>query len=262
MQPKVLVLRTAGTNCDYETEHAFQLADAETALIHINQLITGEAQLGGYQIIAIPGGFSYGDDIAAGILLANEAKHKLGDRLCAFVDSGKLIIGICNGFQVLVRTGLLPRLDSQISQQATLGMNTSAKFECRWIHLETQESPCVFTRGMKPRVYLPVAHAEGRFTAPDHILDQIESNQQIVFRYISSDGSPPEYPDNPNGSVLNIAGICDPTGRIFGVMPHPERFLRRFNHPRWTRENLPDEGDGLAIFQNAVASAKENFSNG
>ena len=260
MAPKVLVLRTAGTNCDYETEYAFQLAGAETGLIHINQLIAGRTNLNGNHILAIPGGFSYGDDVAAGILLANEIKHKLGNLLRDFVDSGKLIIGICNGFQVLVRAGLLPRLKSQIAQEATLAMNTSAKFECRWVHLETQETPCAFTHGLKRRVYLPVAHAEGRFTAPSQILDQLESNRQVVFRYVSPDGGSPPYPDNPNGSDLQIAGICDPTGRIFGMMPHPERFLTRFNHPRWTRESLPEKGDGFDIFQNAVAFVQQNFS--
>ena len=260
MTPKVLVLRTAGTNCDYETEYAFRLAGAETALIHINRLIAGRTNLDGYHIFAIPGGFSYGDDVAAGILLANEIKHKLGNLLRDFVDSGKLIIGICNGFQVLVRAGLLPRLKSQTAQEATLAMNTSAKFECRWVHLETQETPCAFTHGLKRRVYLPVAHAEGRFTAPSQILDQLESNRQVVFRYVSPDGGSPPYPDNPNGSDLQIAGICDPTGRIFGMMPHPERFLTRFNHPRWTRESLPEKGDGFDIFQNAVAFVQQNFS--
>ncbi len=259
MKPKVLILRTAGTNCDYETEHAFQLAGAETALIHINHLIAGKTRLTDYQIMAIPGGFSYGDDIAAGILLANEMKHKLADSLTEFVETGKLIIGICNGFQVLVRSGLLPRLDSQMTQQATLTMNTSAKFECRWVHLQTQASPCVFTQDLKPRVYLPVAHAEGRFTAPQGVVDQIESNRQVVFRYISPSGSAPEYPGNPNGSDRDIAGICDSTGRIFGMMPHPERFLTRFNHPRWTREEVPDEGDGLALFRNAVNYATRNL---
>ncbi len=259
MKPKVLILRTAGTNCDYETDHAFQLAGAETALIHVNQLIAGKAGLMDYQIMAIPGGFSYGDDVAAGILLANEMKHKLADPLTMFVDDGKLIIGICNGFQVLVRAGLLPRLNSQNKQQSTLAMNTSAKFECRWIHLQTQESHCVFTRGLKPRVYLPVAHAEGRFTAPALVLDQIEFNGQVVFRYASTNSNVPKYPDNPNGSDRHIAGICDPTGRIFGMMPHPERFLSRFNHPRWTREELPEEGDGLAIFRNAVDNVKWNL---
>ena len=142
MKPKVLILRTAGTNCDYETDHAFQLVGGETSLIHVNQLIAGEVDLMDYQIMAIPGGFSYGDDVAAGILLANEMRYKLADPLAAYVESGRLMIGICNGFQVLVRAGLLPRLDSQQAQQTTLAMNTSAKFECRWVELETQQSSC------------------------------------------------------------------------------------------------------------------------
>ena len=278
-KPKVLILRTAGTNCDAETDAAFQLAGAETALIHIQHLIgaVGESSrsrilLADYQILAIPGGFSYGDDISAGILLATEMKHKLTGALTQFIADGKLIIGICNGFQVLVKAGLLPKATAigavsnrdialngkggfpyptGITQQATLAMNTSAKFECRWVTLETQQSPCVFTKGIKPRVYLPVAHAEGRFTAPPEVLEQIEANRQVVFRYASA-----EYPCNPNGSDANIAGICDATGRIFGMMPHPERFLTKWNHPRWTRENLPEEGDGVAIFKNAVNYAK------
>ena len=262
MGTKVLVLRTAGTNCDYETEYAFQLAGAETALVHINRLIAGRTNLNEYHILAIPGGFSYGDDVTAGILLANEIKHKLGNLLRDFVDSGKLIIGICNGFQVLVRAGLLPGLNSQTAQEATLALNTSAKFECRWVHLETQKTPCAFTHGLKWRLCLPVAHAEGRFTAPSQILDEIESNRQVVFRYVSRFGDIPSYPENPNGSDLHIAGICDPTGRIFGMMPHPERFLARINHPRWTRESLPEKGDGLGIFRNAVAYVQQNFSLG
>ena len=278
-KPKVLILRTAGTNCDAETDAAFRLAGAETALVHIQHLIdsvggTSRARvlLSDYQILAIPGGFSYGDDISAGILLATEMKHKLTDALTQFIADGKLIIGICNGFQVLVKAGLLPKaapegavsnrdtaLNSkdecayppEMSQQATLAMNTSARFECRWVTLETQQSPCVFTRGIKPRIYLPVAHAEGRFTAPPGVLAQMEANRQVVFRYASA-----EYPRNPNGSDANIAGICDATGRIFGMMPHPERFLTKWNHPRWTRENLPEEGDGVAIFKNAVNYAR------
>ena len=259
MKPRVLILRTAGTNCDYETNYAFQLAGAKTALVHINQLIAGQTQIMDHQIMTIPGGFSYGDDIAAGILLANEIKYKLADQLAEFVESGRLILGICNGFQVLVRAGLLPRLDGEIAQQATLAMNSSAKFECRWVHLQNQQSPCVFTQGLRPQIYLPVAHAEGRFTAPNAILDQIESNRQIVFHYISPTGSAPEYPDNPNGADRHIAGVCDPTGRILGMMPHPERFLTQFNHPRWTRVGLPNEGDGLAIFRNAIDYARLNL---
>ena len=269
-KPKVLILRTAGTNCDAETDAAFRLAGAETALVHIRALVSRNqarrAHLQDYQILAIPGGFSYGDDISAGILLATEMKHKLTDALTQFIADGKLIIGICNGFQVLVKAGLLPKASpvgavSKLSSQggfpyppevqATLAMNTSAKFECRWVTLETQQSPCVFTQGIKPRVYLPVAHAEGRFTAPPEVLEQIEANRQVVFRYASA-----EYPRNPNGSDANIAGICDATGRIFGMMPHPERFLTKWNHPRWTREHLPEEGDGVAIFKNAVNYAR------
>ena len=259
-EPKVLILRTAGTNCDAETDTAFQLAGAETALVHIQNLISGKVNLSDYQILAIPGGFSYGDDIAAGILLAIEMKHKLTDMLNQFVADGKLVIGICNGFQVLVRTGLLPGTDSpaEMTQRSTLAMNTSAKFECRWVDLETQDSPCVFTEGIKPRVYLPVAHAEGRFTAPADVLADLESNHQVVFRYADS-----AYPNNPNGSDADIAGICDATGRIFGLMPHPERFLTKWNHPRWTRiaeaeDANSEEGDGLAIFKNAVNYVKAN----
>ena len=301
LKPNVLILRTAGTNCDAETDAAFQVAGAETALVHIQQLISRKISLLDYQILAIPGGFSYGDDISAGILLATEMKHKLTDALHQFIDDGKLILGICNGFQVLVRAGLLPATEgnnpckaganitplsgaivsapqsgvntlTEMAQRATLAMNTSAKFECRWVHLETQQSPCIFTKNIKARVYLPVAHAEGRFTAPPEVLEQIVSNNQIVFRYGNGAQSaltitdkknlPPQsggdtlYPHNPNGSDANIAGICDTTGRIFGLMPHPERFLTKWNHPRWTREHLPEEGDGLAIFKNAVNYAK------
>ena len=265
MKPKVLILRTAGTNCDAETDVAFQLAGAETALVHIQHLISGKTNLSDFQILAIPGGFSYGDDIAAGILLAVEMRHKLRTALEQFVTDNKLIIGICNGFQVLVRTGLLPGTEngnSAITQRATLAMNTSAKFECRWVELDTQQSPCVFTKGIKPSLYLPVAHAEGRFTAPPDVLNELESNNQVVFRYGNSSEPSADktgYPQNPNGSDADIAGICDKTGRIFGLMPHPERFLTKWNHPRWTREDLPEEGDGLAIFKNAVDYAKANF---
>ena len=259
-KPKVLILRTAGTNCDVETETAFRLAGAETALVHIQNLISDKANLSDYQILAIPGGFSYGDDISAGILLAIEMKHKLTNALNRFVAEGKLILGICNGFQVLVRTGLLPGGDTpEMTQRTTLAMNTSAKFECRWVDLETQESPCVFTKSIKAHVYLPVAHAEGRFTAPADVLSELEENNQVVFRYAESG-----YPSNPNGSDADIAGICDTTGRIFGLMPHPERFLMKWNHPRWTRltetqDTDAEEGDGLVIFKNAVNYAKALF---
>ena len=260
MTPKVLVLRTAGTNCDYETEYGFQLAGAGTARVHINQLIAGNANLAEYHILVLPGGFSYGDDVSAGILLANEIRHKLGDPLREFVDSGKLIIGICNGFQTLVRAGLLPGINSQITQEATLAANASGKFECRWVNLYTQQSACVFMNDMKWRLYLPVAHAEGRFTAPSRILNQLESNRQVALRYGSDDTSIDDYPFNPNGSDNNIAAVCDPTGRILGMMPHPERYLARLNHPRWMCEDLIEKGDGFGVFRSAVAFARRNFS--
>ena len=168
------------------------------------------------------------------------------DSIADFVNSNGLIIGICNGFQVLVRSGLLPQVNSS-NQEASLTSNASAKFECRWTKLQIDQSRCVFTTNLPQKIYLPVAHAEGRFIASNEIIDQLESNGQVVFRYTSSN-----YPENPNGSERNIAGVCDPTGRILGLMPHPERYLNRYNHPRWTRENLPEEGDGLVIFRNAV----------
>ncbi len=253
MKPRVIILRTAGTNCDYETDYAFKLAGAQTELLHINRLIWGERNLGEFDILAIPGGFSYGDDISAGVLLANELKYKLRDQVYRFVDEGKLIIGICNGFQVLVKAGLLPGFEGMRGKQlTTLHLNDSAKFECRWVYLKLETDRCVFTRGIRERIYLPVAHAEGKFVAPNDVLDRLDRDGQVVFRYVGPDGRPAGYPYNPNGSMRDIAGICDPTGRIFGLMPHPERFLWRYNHPRWTREELPEEGDGLAIFKNAV----------
>lgn len=265
---KVIILRTAGTNCDYETDYAFKLAGAETELVHVNQLLRGEKHLSEYSILAIPGGFSYGDDISAGILLANELKYKLSDQLEKFVADQKLVIGICNGFQVLVKSGLLRGengrqsrsmfssqhrfSDGNKQQNVTLSMNDSGKFECRWSYLKTEESPCVFTKGLKKMNYLPVAHAEGKFMADEETLNCIEKNCQVVFRYVDQNGKPTGYPGNPNGSLNDIAGICDRSGRIFGLMPHPERYVARYNHPRWTREELLEEGDGLAIFRNAV----------
>ena len=256
---KVLVLRTAGTNCNYETDYAFQLAGADVEQVHINRLIKGEKELSSYQILALPGGFAYGDDIAAGKILANELKYKLRDSIEKFIADGKLMIGICNGFQVMVKAGLLPGFNgiSDI-QEATLYNNDSGRFECRWVYLKAVENnKCVFTKNIKQLVYLPVAHGEGKFTTIDEgVLDKLESEGQAVFKYVDADGNLAGYPCNPNGSDRNIAGICDATGRIFGMMPHPERHISKYNHPRWTRENLDEEGDGLAIFRNAVEYAK------
>jgi len=259
VRPRVIVLRTAGTNCDYETAHAFRLSGAEVDLVHINQLIRGEKELSPYQILALPGGFAYGDDIAAGKILANELKYKLRDSVEKFIEDGKLMIGICNGFQVMVKAGLLPKFNGISDfQETTLYNNDSGKFECRWVYLKAVENnKCVFTKNIKPIIYLPVAHGEGKFTTINKdILDKIENNGQVVFRYVDADGNIAGYPWNPNGSDRSIAGICDATGRIFGMMPHPERFLIKYNHPRWTRENLDEEGDGLAIYRNGVKFAE------
>jgi len=258
---KVIVLRTAGTNCDYETVHGFQLSGAEVDSVHINQLIRGEKELSPYHILAIPGGFSYGDDIAAGKILANELKYRLREPMEQFVTDGKLIIGICNGFQVMVKAGLLPGFNGiSDTQETTLYTNDSGKFECRWVYLKhVDDDKCVFTRDIEKLIYLPVAHGEGKFTTDKDALEALETGDQVVFKYADSEGNDAGYPWNPNGSDRHIAGICDFTGRIFGLMPHPERHLSRYNHPRWTREQLPEEGDGLAIFRNAVEYAQQEL---
>lgn len=254
----VLLLRAAGTNCDREAVHAFQLAGANVRSLHVNRVLDDPKALGDFQILTLPGGFSYGDDIAAGKILANQLLHHLAGPLHEFVQADKLIIGICNGFQVLVKTGLLPgnlSADSaagQARQIATLTNNDSDKFEDRWVHLQACSSKCVFLQA-PARIYLPVAHGEGKFvTSSPDVLQALNDNDQVAFRYTTADGSEPAYPDNPNGSMEHIAGITDPTGRILGLMPHPERHVHRTHHPRWTRLPADSPPDGLAIFTNAV----------
>jgi phosphoribosylformylglycinamidine synthase len=259
MSVNVLILRTAGTNCDRETAFAFELAGAEVTKLHVNALRAEPDRLHGYQIMVIPGGFSYGDDLGAGKVLANEMLADLRPALERFVEDGKLLIGICNGFQVLVKTGLLPGL-TRWRQQATLTFNDSHKFEDRWTYLQAPETVCQVVDSGE-RVYYPVAHAEGKFVveSPD-VLAQMESNGQIIFRYVDRDGNPAGYPWNPNGSVDDIAGICDPTGRIIGMMPHPERHCLPVHDPRWPREGLKEEGEGLRIFRRAVEFATSRLS--
>lgn len=253
---RTIVLRAAGTNCDYETVHAFRLAGSQVELTHINELVRGRKRLSDYHILAIPGGFTYGDDIAAGKILANELRYKLMNQLREFVEEGKLILGICNGFQVLVKAGLLPALDGG-GQKVTLTINGSGRFEDRWVYLKRVDGGrCVFTRGIEGMIYLPVAHAEGKFIPRDEeVMGQLLENGQVVFQYVGPDGNPADYPWNPNGSFMGVAGICDLTGRILGLMPHPERFVHPTQHPCWTRERLGREGDGLAIFRNAMEYA-------
>jgi phosphoribosylformylglycinamidine synthase len=262
MKPKAIILRTAGTNCDYETQAAFELAGADAERVHVNRLIEGETDLSDFQILAIPGGFSYGDDIASGKILANELKYKTADVVREFALKGNPIIGICNGFQVLVKMGLLPD-PVRFAQSTTLTFNDSDKFECRWIYLGrcTEQGDlvrCLWTRDLPSVIPLPVAHGEGKFIALDRkTLDALEKNKQIVFRYVTKNGVEPVYPFNPNGAVNNIAGICNEKGNVFGLMPHPERFVYRLQHPDHDIDALDSEhGWGLQIFRNAVAYTK------
>ena len=262
-RPKVVVLRAAGTNCDLETAFAFEHAGAKPELVHINQLVKGEKRLCDYHILAVPGGFTYGDDVGSGKILANELKYKLSGDLGKFVGAGKLIIGICNGFQVLVKSGLLPGKGvSGDDLEATLTTNDTARYEDRWVYLKAAKGPnmesqnkCVWTRDIGQIIYIPAAHGEGKFVPKnDEVLGKLWANGQVVFRYVDPRGKLAGFPWNPNGSVDNIAGVCDITGRIFGLMPHPERHLFASQHPRWTRGEAQREGDGVMIFRNGVKS--------
>ncbi|MDD5746557.1 MAG: phosphoribosylformylglycinamidine synthase I [Candidatus Omnitrophica bacterium] len=250
---KALIIRTAGTNCDQETKVALELLRVRVTMMHVNELIKGGDRIDRYQIVAFPGGFTYGDDIAAGKILANELKMKLGDELQKFLARNGLMIGICNGFQVLVKMGILPG-NKDWRQEATLSCNDSGKFEDRWVYLTKPAATCcVWTRGIDKVIYLPVAHGEGKFITKDPGTGQrLRDNGQVVFQYCDKNGNDAGYPANPNGSVGAIAGICDTTGRIFGLMPHPERCVFRTQHPRWTREKPTLVPDGLAIFRSAV----------
>lgn len=256
--PQICVLKTDGINCDEETVHAFATAGAEPRTVHVNELRAGEKHLKDYQILAIPGGFSYGDDIASGKILALELNSYLGDQINEFVQIQKgLVLGICNGFQVLVRTGLLP-FGTMGEMQSKLSNNDSGHFECRWINLKVEDNnACVFLKGMSGQVSYQVAHGEGKFLARQPELDRIEKEKLVVLRYCDQLGnSTQEYPLNPNGSLNAIAGITDPTGRILGLMPHPERFILPTQHPNWRRiDDL--EPQGLPIFEKMVKYAAQ-----
>jgi phosphoribosylformylglycinamidine synthase I len=244
MPPKVLILRAPGTNCDAETAFAFQRAGAATEILHVNRLLERPELFRQFQMLCIPGGFSYGDDLGAGRILGNQLQRHLADELARFKDDGKLILGICNGFQVLMRSSLLVDSSAPAGPPATLAFNDCGCYQDRWARLEVRGEKCVFLRGIE-RMYLPVAHAEGKFVARDPAaLAALEAAGQLALRYL------PE--DNPNGSVANVAGVCDASGRVLGLMPHPERFIDPTQHPRWTRGECGPEGDGLRLFRNAV----------
>jgi phosphoribosylformylglycinamidine synthase subunit PurQ / glutaminase len=264
---KVIILRSAGTNCNEETAFAFSRLGATVEQVHMNALVSGDVKLQDFHILAIPGGFSHGDDIASGRILANELRLKLGKGIRQFIQDGKLVLGICNGFQILVKAGILPGLgwgtpleNLRGKQEATLFCNDSGKFEARWVHLKV-DSRCLWTRGLPPQIYLPVAHGEGKFIPKNKkVLDALQANGQIVFRYCTAQGGKPVYPENPNGSTEEIAGICDPTGRVLGLMPHPERHFLFEQHPFWTRLNKKSEfGEGAKIFENGINYVKETL---
>jgi len=307
-RPDVLVLRAPGTNCDRETAFAFEQAGARAELIHVNRLLEEPELCRRFQIFCIPGGFSYGDDVAAGRILANQLRHHLADQLEQFKADGKLILGICNGFQVLVKSGVLLPPDEK-GPLATLTYNDSGRFEDRWVQLSVRGSKCVFLAGIEA-LYLPVAHAEGKFVARDpETLARLDAAGQLVLRYERQDArardlatasagvlhsgrrttpagstvrptaqdvhpgvqhtadtlgdhgpghgvvAEPQvpYPDNPNGSMADVAGVCDASGRVLGLMPHPERHIDPTHHPRWTRGEAGEMGDGMKVFLNAVA---------
>jgi len=229
---KAIVLRVAGINCDMETEYALELAGAKAQRIHINKIIRDKALLDEFQIIVFPGGFSYGDDVAAGKILANQIVHHLYEPVQKFIEDGKLVLGICNGFQVLVKTGILPG-DSSAGRQANVTIR---------------------------QIYLPIAHGEGKVVTEDQAtLDELRSGGQIAFKYVDKNGNGGDYPVNPNGSMDSIAGLTDTTGRVLGLMPHPERFVRPTQHPHWSRLGADLKPDGTTIFDNAVKYVREHF---
>jgi len=261
-QVKAIVLRAAGVNCDVETEYALRCASAQPDRIHINRMIENPSLLDEYQILVFPGGFSYGDDVAAGKILANQVLHHLDESVNRFIEAGKIVLGICNGFQVLVKAGILPGFDRGgdfASQPVSITNNDSGKYEDRWVYLEPAADNCVLLDAGR-RIYLPVAHGEGKVVTRDAAaLERLRSEGYVALRYVDSEGGQGPFPVNPNGSMDSIAALTDKTGRVLGMMPHPERFIHRTQHPRWTRRGNDDTADGMTIFRNAVDYVRGNL---
>ncbi len=269
---KALILTGYGLNCDYETEFALKSAGAISHRVHINDIISGQhtadgaPTLSNYHILVLGGGFSWADDHGAGVLMAVKLKRHLGEQIQQFIQNGKLILGICNGFQCLVNLGLLPGFENNYQERkVAITYNDSGNFVDDWVRLRTNpQSPCVFTKGVSV-LELPVRHGEGKFHAPEKIIKRLFQNNQVVLQYADEMGDPAKGkpPFNPNGSLRDIAAICDPSGRVFGLMPHPEAFNHFTNHPRWTftreaakrqgKSHKSQEGAGIRIFKNAVA---------
>ena len=272
-QVRAVVISGNGTNCEREVANACRLAGAEVVeIIHVAELLSGRARLDDYHLLNLAGGFLDGDDLGSAKAGANRLTHAavkdseetLSDQLQRFIADGKLVMGVCNGFQLMTKMGLLPALGGDYhTQSATLTFNDGGRFEDRWCYLKVdQDSPCVFTRGLRG-LYLPVRHGEGKFVVEnDTVLQQIEAQHLAVVKYCDAEYRLPtmDYPLNPNGSVAAIAGVCDETGRLFGLMPHPEAYIHRTHHPRWTREpDLPEEGMGLWLYDNAIKYIREEL---
>lgn len=255
---KVLVLKADGTNRDVEMAYAFKIAGADARIVHINELRSGSEKLNDYQILALPGGFAYGDDIVSGKILAIELTSFFEKELKKFIErKNTAILGVCNGFQVLVRTGLLPFRNIG-KMDATLTNNDSGHFECRWVKVKVNEkNSSPFLKGMDGKIlWFPVAHGEGKFLGNAETLKKVEAQRLVAFRYVDENGNPTQkYPDNPNGALNAIMGITDTTGRIFGLMPHPECFIRIEQHPNWRRGQVK-KPQGLSLFENIVKYVK------
>ncbi|MBN1639821.1 MAG: phosphoribosylformylglycinamidine synthase I [Anaerolineae bacterium] len=261
-KPCALILHATGTNRDREAAQACAEAGGRAEIVHVNQLGDGSRRLSDYQMLILPGGFSYGDDLGAGRLWASDLSHLIRDQVAPFIQAGRPVIGICNGFQALVKSGFLPGALPDLAQDgngayATLTRNASVRFECRWVWLEPDPaSPCVFTRGLSERIYCPVAHGEGRFVPRDErVLRALTEQRLIALRYVAPGGGAATYPHNPNGSVADIAGICSASGTVFGLMPHPEDHIYPEQHPRWSRG---ERGHlGLALLENGMRYAAQ-----
>jgi phosphoribosylformylglycinamidine synthase len=257
-KPRVLILTAPGTNCEYETQFVFERLHAKADIVSIKKLLFSKEALQAYHILVLPGGFSYGDDISAGKVLANQLKYKLADEIAVFLKDKRLILGICNGFQTLVKMGLLPGVSNgKLEQTATLITNDSKRYESRWVYLKICSKKSEFISKYDTKIItLPVAHGEGKFVPKNQkVLDELETNNQIVFRYVDKNGNNCGYPGNPNGSVRNVAGIMDRTGQILGLMPHPERFSEKFHYHNWTREKI-NKPHGIMLFESAISYVK------
>jgi phosphoribosylformylglycinamidine synthase len=273
LQARALVITGNGTNCEAEAAHACRLGGFDVAHIaHISDLLCGEIKLDDFHFLNLTGGFLDGDDLGSAKAQANRLKYAtiqpggepLIDQFLRFIAAGKLILGVCNGFQLLVKMGMLPGFDGNyLQQRGTLTFNDCGRFQDRWTYLKfNPESPSVYTTGIEKGIYLPVRHGEGKFVVDEaETLARIERENLAVLKYADAGYVSPtmEFPLNPNGSLNAIAGLCDSTGRVMGLMPHPEAFVHRTQHPRWTREQLPEEGDGLVFFRNAARYVKENL---